>query len=160
MWLENIKDGDSIFVVLVSDESLYSGDIMFKKFTSTSKKVGWQDVKERGVSYSYFPMLRVIGKGRPKISVYGDYDGETNGVIHIKRAEIKAPSEIWEEGVEGDVYIAKDKETFMKLFADTANHKSPFIRIKELRGHYSEKAYRANASYITACQLVEPLLKY
>ena len=72
MWINEVKDGENIFIALISDESLYVGDIMFKSCTETTRKMVWQDVKERSASASYFPMIRIKGKGKPKISVYGD----------------------------------------------------------------------------------------
>ena len=47
MWINEVKDGENIFIALISDESLYVGDIMFKSCTETSRKMVWQAVKER-----------------------------------------------------------------------------------------------------------------
>ena len=160
MWINEVKDGENIFIALISDESLYVGDIMFKSCTETSRKMVWQDVKERSASASYFPMIRIKGKGKPKISVYGDLDFiKQYDIIHIDRAEITAPSEIWGEGVRGDVYVARNKDEFLKFMCEY-DYKNLFIKIKELRHTYYEKMERAQKSHMMASDLVEPYLKY
>ena len=159
MWLNEVKDGGNIFIAIINDESLYVGDIMFKSCKEGQRKVVWQDVKERWPSASYFPTIKVVGKGKPKISVSGDYDYIRDyDVIHVSKGEINAPSEIW-GGAGGDVYIARNRDEFLKFMREY-NYGSLFIRIKELRHTFYEKMKRAQNSQALASELVEPFLKY